>query len=243
MQLTENSEFAARPIASRRHLAIFLAIQLAAAVSQGSLTQRMLFNSVPNESYRRMCLYLTVIACEWLLLVFVWLGIRKTHTALNELIAGRWRSAPDVAKDAFIGCASWLLWIVTAALVMYGLGLRRGPPDNLIAMLPASLPELGLWLMLSATAGFVEEVVYRGYLQRQLLALSRSHTIAVAGQALVFGLAHSYQGIVNVAAITTLAVLLGLLAMWRKSLRPGMILHMWLDGLTGTAWYILHGAS
>ena len=52
-------------------------------------------------------------------------------------------------------------------------------------------------------------------------------------QAIVFALSHGYQGWKYVLLITVLAAMLGLLAHWRKSLRPGMIAHALQDGVTG----------
>jgi membrane protease YdiL (CAAX protease family) len=78
---------------------------------------------------------------------------------------------------------------------------------------------------MSVTAGFCEELVYRGYLQKQFLALTGNAALAVLAQALLFGVGHWYQGIKMVIIITLLGLLFGGFAYWRKSLRPGMIAH------------------
>jgi hypothetical protein len=75
----------------------------------------------------------------------------------------------------------------------------------------------------AVSAGFCEELVFRGYFQRQFLALTGSAGAAVALQALVFGVGHSYEGAWAVAKITAYGILFGLLAAWRRSLRPGML--------------------
>ena len=49
----------------------------------------------------------------------------------------------------------------------------------------------------------------------------------------LFGVSHGYQGIVSCARITLYGVLFGLLALWRRSLRPGMIAHAMTDVLAG----------
>ena len=82
---------------------------------------------------------------------------------------------------------------------------------------------------MSITAGFCEELVFRGYLQRQALGLTGSVALAVLAQAVLFGVAHWYQGVKMVVLITVLGILFGVLAHWRKSLRPGMIAHAWGD--------------
>ncbi len=48
---------------------------------------------------------------------------------------------------------------------------------------------------------------------------------AVLGQALVFGLMHSYQGWKQTVVIGVLGVLYGTLAAWRKNLRANMLAH------------------
>ena len=91
-------------------------------------------------------------------------------------------------------------------------------------------------MLLSISAGFSEELVFRGYLQRQLTALTGRASLALLLQAAVFGVAHGYQGTRACLSIAIYGVLFTLLALWRKSLRPGMIAHAWTDiagGLLG----------
>jgi len=52
---------------------------------------------------------------------------------------------------------------------------------------------------------------------------------AVLIQAILFGFGHLYEGVGPVGRIMLFGVLFGLLAVWRKSLRPGMIAHAWSD--------------
>jgi membrane protease YdiL (CAAX protease family) len=61
------------------------------------------------------------------------------------------------------------------------------------------------------------------------LALTGSAALAVLAQAVLFGVCHWYQGSKLVITIMVLGLLYGILAHWRKSLRPGMISHAWSD--------------
>ena len=88
---------------------------------------------------------------------------------------------------------------------------------------------MAVWIAVSLTAGFCEEAVFRGYLQKQFHALTGSAAVAVLAQAVLFGLAHGYQGVKNVIVITVLGLLYGLLALGRGNLRPGMLAHAWAD--------------
>jgi hypothetical protein len=96
-------------------------------------------------------------------------------------------------------------------------------------LLPQGVIEITLWCALSVSAGFFEEFVYRGYLQKQFHALTGSLALAVLAQALVFGIAHACQGTTQVAVITGL----GVLAAWRKNLRPGIVAHVWSGPIRG----------
>jgi CAAX protease family protein len=89
-----------------------------------------------------------------------------------------------------------------------------------------------VWLGLAATGGFCEELVFRGYLTQQFRAWTASDVFAIVLQGAVFGLAHGYYGKVMVL-IMVQGWLLGLLAYWRKSLRPGMLAHGLQDALGG----------
>jgi uncharacterized protein len=96
-------------------------------------------------------------------------------------------------------------------------------------LLPQGILESLAWLPLALSAGFCEELAFRGYLQKQFQAITGSAGWAILIQALVFGMGHLYEGVAQVARIVLFGVLFGLLALWRKNLRPGMIAHAWSD--------------
>jgi membrane protease YdiL (CAAX protease family) len=93
--------------------------------------------------------------------------------------------------------------------------------------------ELAWWIALSITAGMCEETVFRGYLQRQFLAMTKSAPIAILLSAATFGAAHAYQGFRMVILIGLFGAMFGLLAHWRGNVRPGMIAHAWQDSFNG----------
>jgi hypothetical protein len=49
----------------------------------------------------------------------------------------------------------------------------------------------------------------------------------------LFGISHGYQGIEACVKIACYGALFGLLALWRRSLRPGMVAHAGSDILGG----------
>jgi membrane protease YdiL (CAAX protease family) len=76
-------------------------------------------------------------------------------------------------------------------------------------------------------------VIYRGYLQRQFHAWTGVVAVGVIVQGLLFGASHGYQGIKFMITIAVFGIMFGILAAWRKSLRPGMMAHAWQDLLSG----------
>jgi uncharacterized protein len=58
-------------------------------------------------------------------------------------------------------------------------------------------------------------------------------------QALIFGAAHSYQGVRGMITVGVYGALFGVLAVNRKSLRPGMIQHFMQDSFAGLAVLVL----
>jgi len=78
-------------------------------------------------------------------------------------------------------------------------------------------------------------VVFRGYFQQQFEAWTRSPSIALLLQAALFAVSHGYQGARACAKIAVFGVLFGLVALWRGSLRPGMIAHALTDIVGGIA--------
>jgi uncharacterized protein len=95
-------------------------------------------------------------------------------------------------------------------------------------------------LLLVITAGLCEEVIFRGYLQRQFTALTQATIGGIVIQGIVFGASHGYQGWKYMLIITVFGIMFGLLAHWRRSLRPGIISHVLQDGVGGLLGRYLH---
>ena len=106
---------------------------------------------------------------------------------------------------------------------------------QLTELAPANGVEIAAWGFLCLIVGFSEELIFRGYLQSQAIALLRNTPIAVIMTAIVFGAAHGYQGVRGIFLISIFGSLFGILALLRKNLLPGMIAHSWHDFATGMA--------
>lgn len=173
--------------------------------------------------------YVSVIVVQWLVVGFIWLGIRRRNLTLRDLIGGRWRGWTSPLRD--LGIAVAFLIFSAMILAVTGHLLHASNRDVAQRLLPHTRAEIAFYLLLCATAGFCEEIIFRGYLQKQFAAWTGSATAALLLQALVFGAGHGYQGPRLMAVITVFGCLFGILAQWRGSLRPGMMAHFLQDSL------------
>jgi len=187
--------------------------------------------------------YLWTMAWEWLLTGFVYLGVRR-RMKLRDLIGGRWANPEDILKDLVIASAFWLAAI--AVLGACAKIMHFDQADKFDSMrrqlgffIPGTTIELLIWFCVSATAGICEEIIFRGYLQRQFASITRSMLAGVLISAAVFGAAHGYEGGPRMILIGIYGLMFGLLAWWRKSLRPGMIAHAWHDAISGAVLHLL----
>jgi len=95
---------------------------------------------------------------------------------------GRWHSVGNFFRDLGLGAA--FMAVIIALQVPFGHLFKIGPHSNVANIIPKSVIELVAWLLLSATAGFCEELIFRGYLTRQFSAWTGSAALANILQAI-----------------------------------------------------------
>src|SRR5215813_14224933 len=198
-----------RPLAPKWHTAGLIGIVLLASFL-GAWLQRRGGPETGIVSVRRGVIrfYVTALLLDWALFYYVWAFARRSGTTFQRIVGGRWSTALGFARDVAIAIPFWVAWQVIAVLTHRLLGPNRARSIDLL--LPRTTAEILVWLAVCATAGFCEEFVFRGYLQQQLRAWTGRATIALAGQAICFGIGHAYQGLKNVIVITVLGALYGL---------------------------------
>jgi uncharacterized protein len=229
---TADSSRACKPIAPAWHTALAAAIMITLAAGGAWMqhqagAQTSLTATHPNA----VPLYLSLLLMEWGLFAFVAKGIRRQGLTVGQLIGGRWDRPWQIFGDFGVGLALWGAW----KLIDWSWVSLAGPQQaaSVDTLLPVGLVESTLWVAVSISAGICEELTFRGYFQRQFAWLVQSRWIAVCLQALFFGVSHGYQGIEACARIALFGLLFGLVAIWRRSLRPGMVTHAWADIASG----------
>jgi uncharacterized protein len=166
-ELVSSPKAAPRGVAPIWHTLLFIAVLLVFSAggtnSQNSLAVR----------YGRHWQYIATIAWEWILLLYVWWGMRLRGVHLRDVIGGKWERFEDFLLEVALAAGFWL----AAILVLSGLGFAMGLSGSasklddvrkqLGYLVPQTNVELLLWLALSTTAGICEEIIFRGYLQKQ----------------------------------------------------------------------------
>jgi len=122
-----------------------------------------------------------------------------------------------------VDCAV-LLGIMAIALLLYALGAGDALPKQPPALVPfiAGLP---IWVkvLISLSAGVVEEWFFRGFLQPRMGILLST---------LLFALAHfSYGQPFMLIGITLLSLVYGLLVRWRQNIWPAIAAHTLFDAV------------
>jgi membrane protease YdiL (CAAX protease family) len=139
--------------------------------------------------------------------------------------------APNVPREIglglLLGVGAWgavLVAAIIVGLILVALGGEQAIPKQPPALIPflAALP-LGLRLAISLSAGVVEELFFRGFLQPR---------IGIALSTLLFVFAHfAYGQPLMLVGIATLSVIYGLLVKWRQTIWPAIAAHALFDGV------------
>ena len=198
--------------------------------------------SIGDKPLHLVANYSLSIAYEWILAGLVLWGLHLRGTPLRQLFGERRMGARGWLEDIGAALVYWAGAISVLAVlgnVLMKVSGSHIDPQKISSvtqkLAPTTPLEMLLFLMLSLSAGFCEELIFRGYLQQQFARMGHRLWLGIALSALVFGGAHGYEGIAGVLLITAYGAMFGILAWWRRGLRTGMIAHAWHDSLSGIA--------
>lgn len=220
------------PVASYLHTALIILLLVLVGAMSGSNPEKF------SGARSPVGIYLSTMIWLWLLFIFVAMGIKQKGNRIRDVIGPRIKGFDDLLMDVVIAGLFWFVAVGVLAGLGKLMGLAGGEAVKdaqkmIQAMAPSGARQVALWIAVSISAGFVEEFVFRGYLQRQFLALTQRTWLAVILPSVVFAVGHLYQGTARAIVIGVFGSLFGVLAAWRKNLRPGMMAHAWHDIFTG----------
>lgn len=230
-----------QPVASYVHTAVVLLIM-------GGVATLSYFGSSGRPASPTIT-YVSTIAWQWGLFALVYFGMRKRIGSLRDFFGPQWKTFDDGVMDFVIAGGFLFVTFAARGLVMLfvikvlGMGQEMTSVaermKGLEFIIPRTALDAALFVLVSLTAGIVEEFVFRGYLQKQMIALTKSVAGGVVLSGVLFGLGHAYQGAWQVVQIAVTGILFGVLAQWRGSLKPGIIAHVAQNTLAGVLLYLL----
>jgi hypothetical protein len=213
-------------IAPRWHSAALIALMIAVAVTGTLLARTDGPMAAPSGGGRVVRVYLPMLLVNAGLTFYV-CRVGRARNVLRSLLGRGWDSIGRACTDLALALA--------AGLVIEGAEAAFATWHQTAAslLLPHTLAERTIWILVAMTVGSCEEIVYRGYLQTQLTAFTHRASVAIVLQALLFGMAHGDQGLAVALRFTVYGVMLGALARWRRSLFPGIACHIGIDLASG----------
>lgn len=183
---------------------------------------------------KRMAYYLFGIALQWLFTgaVFVlW------------MVNGRPWSALRLGGSALAG---WIIVALYALMVLLQRQAILAKPERLQrlvhrdpgaeALMPHTSGERNAFFVVALTAGFTEELIYRGFVMWCLTAwLGLAAGVVISS--LFFGVAHAYLGKAHVIRTSIVGLIFALIVLASGSLWPAVIVHALTDLLAGDLGY------
>ena len=216
-------------LAPRWHTAVLVFV-MACVATAGALTGSVAPSARAGGQSRITDVYAPMILVQWLMLAYV-CRVGRTRSALRALLGRGWNGPTRAFAD--MGWAAALVALILATEFAFAGVWGSGHDASGEAFLPRTPAERGVWVLVAVSAGFCEELVYRGYLQTQLTAFTGYASIAIFLQAGLFGAAHGEQGALAALRFAFYGIVFGVLCRSRQSLVPGIIGHVFIDLMSG----------
>lgn len=180
--------------------------------------------------------YRETIAHEWALsaaVLAVWAAHGRPWSALGLGWGSGWL-AWVMAGVAVAGVALLVMQTRSVAASREMRAVVRQRIDSVREVLPHDRRELGVFHAVSVTAGVCEELLFRGYLMWVVSAYG-GPWVGVAVTAVLFGVAHLYQGARGVLQTGIVGLVMSAVVAAAGSLWPAMALHVAMDWNSGDA--------
>jgi len=239
-----NGRTAPQPVASYLHTFLLVVLMIFMAyLSAKGFAMKQASGEGQDQAFH-IGKYLPTLIWQWALFGIVYAGIKKQGVKLKDIIGGWWKDIEDFLLDIVIAFGFFVTALITLALLQKLLL----PPEAMDAstriksmapIAPHSFLDLGMFILVAITAGIVEETVFRGYFQKQFSALTGSALIGIVLSAALFGSGHVYQGKMMAVVLGFYGLMFGVMAHFRRNLRPGMIAHIVQDSFSGSMLFFL----
>lgn len=171
---------------------------------------------------------ISTIVFQWMLFSLIFLSTKMEQTGLNGVGLKKFRGIDFAWGIAFfLGASLVVVGSLAWFLAQFGLTI----PGEIEFLIPTDTTGRILWVVLSFSAAFCEEIVFRGYLMTRLRLTGKFKTwfFPVVASALAFGVSHSYEGWAGIILISIYGALFSWLYIRTGSLWPGIVAHFFHD--------------
>ncbi len=205
------------------------------------LQSQQFSGGIPLDARSRRKLYLgnsLMLALSGTAVLLIWLAKQRSLSALGF-------SLPKTRQWNILLPVVFLFMM--AYLADLYVGIRKAKKEvrddswlEKTLFLPDALNEVPAYVLMCMAAGVFEEIIYRGFMITYFT--HHGETIenhfpwmALIAPATLFSLAHYYQGWIAVIKIFFFSLLLGLIFILTQSLYPTMVMHFFIDLISGVS--------
>jgi uncharacterized protein len=215
-------------------IVVILLILAALIPWRGLVRIRKLLRRDQIATPERLVIYASTIAFQWLLAGIAAVSAYFHHISIADL--GLVIQSPAKTAGVALGfCIA--LGVLQYVGIRQTAKLPQDSPSRLrdisLRLMPRSAIEALAFSALAVTAALCEEFLYRGFVFAVLYLASGSWLIALIGSSLLFGLAHSYQGVRGLITTFALGLIFAASRIWVGNLIPAIAAHLIVDLMAG----------
>lgn len=212
-------------------LMLFLII---AVPIRGARRYRTLMRGLEQHPEMRFKFYWQGMLGQWLMslpLVLIVIGLGWSAQTIGLQVPPQPLLAVLLGLVLVFICYGQVFYIRRIAQTPEGRMQVRQSMSGPLHMLPRTSRERTLWIFLSLTAGFCEELLYRGFMPAYLVHIfpGVSLFVAIIIAAVLFGIGHVYQRLFGVLGTGVVGLAFGLLYFFTGSIFVPMIVHALFD--------------
>jgi uncharacterized protein len=188
----------------------------------------------------RTRVYVYLIVYQWALVACIagpWIVEKRPWSVLLLGRPNPWGFAVGLLlAAAYVGLAIWQRTkVFTSPRFM---AAARRQLRSVEPMVPHTAAEWRLWPAAALTAGFCEEILFRGFLTA-VVASFAGLAIAVVVSVVAFGFFHAYYGPKGILKTGIFGLVMSLIALLAHSLIPVILIHAAADYISGDVGYRL----
>jgi uncharacterized protein len=226
-----------RPVTVFDHAFAFVLVIALPLFAKLFVFPRLLGELARGAPDARSSSYLLTIVVQWGLvaaLAIAWRTLGRTAPALGLARPAGWRLPVAIVLVALTAVVAFLQ--VQALGAQPVLAEARAQVGEMLGLLPHTPFELRLFVALAVTAGFCEELLYRGFLVGYAARFMHP-VVAVLVTAAVFGFGHLYQGTEGMIQTGIAGLIAGAIYLVTRSIWPSILMHAIFDIGGGFAGY------